>query len=70
MTKSTQKTFTFFLVALSGMLLLNCKSNQEEAQAVARAKARELVFIKKQADYVGEHGHKKEYDLKTGRVQE
>ena len=62
----------FFLVALSGMLLLNFKSNQEEddAQAVARAKARELAFIKKQADYVGEYGHKKEYDLKTGRVQE
>ena len=54
------------------MLLLNFKTNQEEddAQAVARAKARELAFIKKQADYVGEYGHKKEYDLKTGRVQE
>ncbi|MFW2068144.1 hypothetical protein ACG9ZB_17010, partial [Acinetobacter johnsonii] len=70
--KYTQKHLAFFLVALSGMLLLNFKSNQEEddAQAVASAKARELSFIKKQADFVGEYGHKKEYDLKTGRVQE
>lgn len=71
MNKSTQKTLAFFLVAMTGMLLLNCKSNQEDdADSIARAKARELAFIKKQADYVSEHGHKKNYDLKTGRVQE
>lgn len=74
--RSTQKALVFFLILVSTVALINIPKlfgssyGKEEAEAISHAKARELTFIKKQAEYYNEHGHKKKYEAKTGKVYE
>lgn len=73
MSKSTKRSVAFFLVVLCGVGFLNCMSSKEsqaDQDSIARAEQREHEFMQRQADYVAEHGHRKHYSLKDGKVYE
>ena len=68
-----KKQLAFFLAALCGVGILNCKSNinpQVDQDSMARAEQREIEFMQRQAEYVKQHGHRKHYNLQDGKVYE